>query len=192
MCDVTGSEDRYVSWVGSISDELEQKGPVAFSRTRLLRQKNLFAHRAALFYTPTEDIPPEYIGVGPLDIVLPVASPDYTEFLELRAYRYPRFWVDLMQRQTHKLRWQPMKPASVRFVRYDYFTISWPNLVCGVKALLDALKYSTSGRGDGKWLYYFGAIQEDARGFVEEKYEQELVSHPKDAKVRVQVSPLTR
>ena len=40
------------------------EGPRAFSREELAAQDCLFAHRAALFYTPTEYIPAEYVGKG--------------------------------------------------------------------------------------------------------------------------------
>jgi hypothetical protein len=90
--------DRSISWLGSISEELAEKGPVSFTRRRLKKQKNLFAHRSALFYTSTENIPVDYIGSGLLDIMLPVAPPDYTDSLEIRAYQSPRLWVDLIQR----------------------------------------------------------------------------------------------
>jgi hypothetical protein len=65
--------DRSISWVGTISEELAEKGPVSFTSSRLEKQEHLFAHRSALFYTPTENIPVDYIGSGPLDIMLPVA-----------------------------------------------------------------------------------------------------------------------
>jgi hypothetical protein len=65
--------DRSISWVGTISDKPEEKGPVSFTPHRLEKQEHLFAHRSALFYTPTENIPIDYIGSGPLDIMLPVA-----------------------------------------------------------------------------------------------------------------------
>ena len=96
--------NRNISWVGSISEELEEKGPICFTLYRLRKQDHLFAHRSALFYTPTENIPSELVGSGSLDVLLPIASPDYTDFQEIRAYNIPRFWVDLIQRQTHKVR----------------------------------------------------------------------------------------
>ena len=179
--------DQSISWVGTISEELVDTGPVAFSRQRLDRQEHLFAHRSALFYTPTEHIPPEYVGSGPLDITLPVAPPDYTDFFDNRAYRIPRFWVDLILRQTHKLRWKPISPAKVKFVRYDYFVIRPDHLSIGTKALLDALKVRTSGRRDGIYLHYFGAIIDDGPNFVDVRSSQEIVDHPRDAGVRVVV-----
>jgi hypothetical protein len=179
--------DRSISWLGTISEEVSNKGPVAFTLGDLQKQKHLFAHRCALFYTPTENIPVDYVGSGPLDITLPVAPPDYTDFLEIRAYRSPRFWVDLIQRQTGKLRWTPISPARITFIRYDCFRIRSDHLAFGTKGLLDALKIRTSGRRDGIYLHYFGAIIDDAEEFVDVSWEQELVEHPKDAGVRVKV-----
>jgi hypothetical protein len=181
--------DRSVSWVGTISDELERRGPVSFHLRRLQRQEHLFAHRSALFYTPTKNVPPHYIGSGILDITLPVASPDYTDLWEIRALGSPRFWVDLIQRQTGKLRWQPMSPARIVFVRYDYFSIRTDHLAIGMKGVLDALKVRTTGRRDGIYLHYFGAIVDDGPGFVDATCQQELVTHPRDARIRIQVSP---
>jgi hypothetical protein len=80
-------KDRSISCVGTIPEELEERGPVEFTRHRLAKQQHLFAHRCALFFTPTQNIPVEYVGSGPLDIMLPLASPDYTEFFAIRAYR---------------------------------------------------------------------------------------------------------
>jgi hypothetical protein len=179
--------NRSVSWLGTISEELEDRGPVAFTRQRLERQEHLFAHRCALFYTPTENIPVEHVGSGPFDIMLPVAPPDYTDFLEVRAYGNPRLWVDLIQRQTGKLRWTPMSPACVVFVRYDYFAIRSDHLAIGMKGLLDALKLRTTGRRDRIYLHYFGAILDDGPGFVDVSWEQKLVAHPRDAGVRIRV-----
>ena len=138
-------------------------------------------------YTPTENIPNKHIGSGPLDITLPVAFPDYTDFFEIPAYRSPRFWVDLIQRQTGKLRWTPISPATVEFVRYDCFSIRADHLALGTKALLDALKIRTSGRRDRLYLHYFGAIVDDSYRFVNVFWGQELVEHPKDARVRAKI-----
>ncbi|HEV8436513.1 MAG TPA: hypothetical protein VGT40_00295 [Methylomirabilota bacterium] len=181
--------DRSVSWVGTISDEVEMRGPVTFTRRRLQAQEHLFAHRSALFYTPTENIPDSYVGSGDLDVTLPVVSPDYTDLWENRAYRSPRFWVDLLQRQTGKLRWCPMFPARVVLVRYDYFLIRSDHVAIGMKGVLDALKVRTTGRRDGRLLYYFGAIVDDGPGFVDVRCEQMLVEHPRDACLTVRVSP---
>lgn len=183
------NNNRYPSWCSTIS-EIIMEGPVAFSRDDLLKQDNLFAHRAALFYTPTCNIPKQYVGRGDLDIVLPIVTPDYTELFELRSYQVPRFWVDLMQRQTFKLRWKPFKKASVRFIRYDYFKIRNDHFMIGMKALLDALKEKTSGRRDGRFLYYFGAIVDDGPTYVDVTWDQKLINHPKDSRIRIEVSSL--
>jgi len=181
--------DRSVSWVGTISDELQDRGPASFTIRRLQRQEHLFAHRSALFYTPTRNIPAQHVGSGPLDVTLPIATPDYTGLWEIRALGSPRFWVDLIQRHTGKLRWKPMFPARIIFRRYDYFTIRTDHLAIGMKGLVDALKVRTTGRRDRIYLYYFGAIVDDGPGFVERCYEQELVPSPKEAAVRIQVLP---
>lgn len=183
--------DRSISWVGTISEELAEKGPVSFTPRRLEKQEHLFAHRSALFYTPTENIPVDYIGSGPLDIMLPVAPPDYTDICEIPAYRSPRFWVDLIQRQTGKLRWHPISPARVIFARYDCFSIRSDHLYGGVKGLLDALKVRTTGRRDRIYLHYFGAIVDDGPAFVDVSCDQAVVAHPKEAGVRIQVLPKT-
>ena len=183
--------DTSISWLGTISEEVTDRGSVSFSRRRLEKHDHLFAHRCALFYTPTKNIPNEFIGSGPLDITLPVASPDYTDVWEIRAYRSPRLWVDLIQRQTGKLRWKPMLPASVTFVRYDCYTIRSDHFAAGIKGLLDALKVRTSGRRDGVYLHYFGAIADDDQASVDVSFTQELVEHPKNASVRVIVLPKT-
>jgi hypothetical protein len=47
--------DKSLSLHGTISEGLEYKGPVSFTRRRLEKQEHLFAHRRALFYTPTEN-----------------------------------------------------------------------------------------------------------------------------------------
>jgi hypothetical protein len=180
---------RSISWVGSISDELGDQGPVSFARRRLKKQEHLFANRSAFFYTPTENIPADFIGSGPLDVTLPVATPDWTDAMESRAYLCPRFWVDLIQRQTGKLRWHPISRAQVIFVRCDCFLIGSDHLAADIKGVLDALKVRTSGRRDRIYLHYFGAIVDDSPDFVDVSWEQELVEHPKDAKVRVQVLP---
>jgi hypothetical protein len=181
--------DKSISWVSTISDELEEKGPVSFTPRRLEKQEHLFAHRSALFYTPTENIPFDYIGSGLLDIILPVAPPDWIAFFEIPAYRSPRFWVDLIQRQTGKLRWHPISPARVIFTRYDCYLIRPDYLYTSVKGVLDALKVRTTGRRDRIYLYYFGAIIDDGHGFIELSCDQALVEHPKESGVRIQVLP---
>jgi hypothetical protein len=121
--------------------------------------------------------------------MLPVPPPDWTDFSEIPAYRSPRLWVDLIQRQTRKLRWRPISPARVTFTRYDHFTIRIDHLAAGVKGLLDALKVRTTGRRDRIYLYYFGAIFDDGPAFVDLSWEQALIGHPKESGVRIQVLP---
>lgn len=48
---MTGKNNRYPNWCSTIS-EIIMEGPIVFSKEDLLEQDNLFAHRAALFYTP--------------------------------------------------------------------------------------------------------------------------------------------
>jgi hypothetical protein len=177
--------------VGTISDELQERGPLSFTLRRLQKQGHPFAHRSALFYTPTGNIPPQHVGSGALDVTLPVATPDYTDLCEIRALGSPRLWIDLIQRHTGKLRWLPMLPARIVFRRYDYFSIRTDHLAIGMKGLLDALKVRTTGRRDRIHLHYFGAIVDDGPGFIEVTYEQELVPDPKEAGVRIQVLPST-
>jgi hypothetical protein len=181
---------RCSSWINSISEEIDLKGPITFTGKRLARQDCLLAHRSALFFTPTKNIPQEWVGNGPVDISIPIVSPDYTDFFEIPSYRTPRFWVDLIQRQTAKLRWKPFVPARVDIIRYDYFQIRWDHLSFGVKALVDALKVRTTGRRDGRYLYYFGAILDDGPGFVRVHCDQRKVGHPKSARMRIKVTAL--
>ena len=178
-------EQRYISWVGSISEVITNQGPTVFAREQLESQPELFAHRAALFYTPTEHIPEGFIGKGNLQVVLPIPSPDWTEFWEIRAYRMPRFWVDLLQRKTGKIRWLPTYPAHVTIIRHDCWNIRSDHLSLGTKALVDALKVRTTGRSDRLYLHYFGAIVDDGPGFVELTWSQQAVSNPRDARLEI-------
>ena len=182
--------DQSVGWVGTLSERVLEDKPVAFSPSDVHAQPDLFAHRAALFYTPTVSIPQEFVGSGPLDITLPIVTPDHTEAIELRFPTSPRFWVDLIQRQTLKIRWQPIPKARVRLIRYDYYKIRDDHFVSGIKGLLDAFKERTSGRMDGNWLYYFGAIVDDGPTFIELEWAQQCVDHPADASTRIQIEPL--
>jgi len=68
-------------------DDIFYEGPQVFSRRKLTRTRDLFERRAALFYTPTENIPAEYIGSGPLDITLPLVAPSIFEYFEVSGYR---------------------------------------------------------------------------------------------------------
>jgi hypothetical protein len=176
-----------VGWVGSISDEIEETAKLSFSKKRLINQSNLFTHRSALFYTPSENIPKTEIGSGELDIKIPIPTPDYTDFWELKAYKSPRLWVDLIQRQTFKIRWVPIFPAKIIITRFDAWKIRPDHLPLGTKALIDALKVKTTGRSDRQLLYYFGAIIDDGPKFVDVVHKQEIVKHPKNAGIRIEV-----
>ena len=90
-----------INWVGTISEEIEDNPGMSFSKQRLENQPDLFAHRSALYFTPTENIPTEYVGSGALNITLPIPTPDYTDYRELNSYRSPKLWVDLIQRQAN-------------------------------------------------------------------------------------------
>jgi hypothetical protein len=69
----------------ALLDEIFYKGPVRFQAARLVADENLFAMRAALFYTPTSRIPPEWIGHGSLDVWLPLAIPTIQEWIADRG-----------------------------------------------------------------------------------------------------------
>jgi len=167
-----------------LTEIIEYNGPKAFSMDRIKAEKNLFSQRCALFYTPTKCIPSKWIGQGPLDVTLPIPTPSYYEFFELRAYRTPRLWVDLLQRATGKIRWKPIVPARLKIVRYDYIKQPY-HVIVGAKALLDALKVKTTGRSDRLLLYYFGAILDDAQNYIDYYFQQKLVEKPSEAKIQV-------
>jgi len=167
-------------------DELYYQGPRQFTQRRLSREANLFAVRAALVYTPTSRIPARWIGSGRLDVRLPLAIPTLQEFLDCRSRQSVRLWVDLLQRATGKIRWQPNLPARVQIVRLDSAEYAEHNLCA--KSLVDALKAFTTGRRDRHLLYYFGAIRDDAAcDVVEFRLTQELVDSPAKAGTRVVV-----
>ncbi len=140
----------------------------AFSRQELKLVSDLFHHRAALFFTPTENIPGFFIGSGILDITLLLPIPNWTTRTNNWAYRIPRLWVDLIQQATGKIRWIPMNPARVTVIAYG--EISKLDMVVGAKALIDSLKVSTYGRSDSKKLYYFGAIADDSPKHIDVEY----------------------
>jgi hypothetical protein len=170
-------------------DELYYKGPKQFTAARIAAEKDLFAVRAALVYTPTSRLPAEWIGSGPLDVWLPLAIPTLQEFLDSRSRQSVRLWVDLLQRATGKLRWRPNIPAYVHIVRFDSTEYA-PHNLC-VKSLLDALKASTTGRRDRRLLYYFGAIRDDNNtDLVEFQLTQEHVNSPAKAGTRVIVEAM--
>jgi hypothetical protein len=181
--------NRAIAWCGTLSDRVLEGDRLSFSREEILAQSDLFAHRAALFYTPTLSIPDTCVGEGRLDVTLPIATHDYTEAIELRTPG-PRFWVDLIQRQTFRIRWRPFSKARIRYTRFDYYAIRDDHFISGTKALTDALKERPSGRTDGKWLYYFGAIVDDGPAYTECEWKQNTIDHPGQARIRVEVDAL--
>jgi hypothetical protein len=71
-------------------------------------------------------------------------------------------------------------PSGVPMI--GIFTAQFPgieSLAGGAKGLLDVLKVRVTGRRDGLYLYYFGAIVDDDSASVDVSWEQELVAHPK-------------
>ncbi|NTU50624.1 MAG: hypothetical protein HGA87_07115 [Desulfobulbaceae bacterium] len=135
------------------------QGVQAFRSCELAEHPDLFYERAALFYTPTVEIPSQFVGEGPLDVLLRASLPSWLEYFEICGLRSPRFWVDLLQRATGKIRWTPLEtPARVTFVNYDSCARGTELLI---KPALDCLKKSATGRRDGTRLHYFGAIVDD-------------------------------
>ena len=184
---------RSASWCGTLSEYVLEEPALRFSANEVANQEDLFAHRAALFYTPTSAIPSEFIGEGELKISLPIVTADYTEFYENRAPRSPRFWVDLIQRQTHKISWQPYSKALVTFTRYDYYQIRADHMPMAAKCLLDAFKERTYGRSDGKVIFYFGAVEDDSRKHIPVlNYRQESVDHPSQARMDIEIVPIKK
>jgi hypothetical protein len=175
--------------MSSLYDRLDAHGPRAFTRRELLDSEDLFEERGALFYTPTANIPAEWVGSGALDVCLPIPTPSSHEFFHLRAYQTPRLWVDLLQRATGKLRWQSVVHPRITLTRYDTVVLPFHAIV-GAKALLDALKIKTTGRADRVMLYYFGAIIDDGPQVIgpgQYQFRQELVSEPSQAHCRIRV-----
>jgi hypothetical protein len=166
---------------------IEDHGPpISFSYHQVHASPDLFRERAALFYTATENLPAGWIGEGELDVTLPVVCPTFFECTEVRWYQTPRFWVDLLQRATGKLRWKAVDPAEVRVIRYDSVEVGYGEAVSGAKALLDALKGKTYGRPDGHALYYFGAIADDGpEHLLKYEFQIQSVAEPSLAKCRV-------
>ena len=174
----------------TLSEIFLEKGPTSFSRKTLSAHPNLFAERSALFFTPTDRFPSQSIGVGDLDVFLPLCTPDWYDCFFIRSYMSPRLWVDLLQRHTGVLRWTTVPPlATVSITRFDRALIREDHLAAGLKALLDALKIGTYGRRDGRRLFYFGAIFDDDVRSISISWQQELVSTAKKAGMRITVSP---
>jgi len=174
----------------NLLDELYYKGPKQFTAARIAAEKDLFAVRAALVYTPTSRMPASWVGSGPLTVWLPLAIPTLQEFLDCRSRQSVRLWVDLLQRATGKLRWLPNIPAQVHIIRLDTTEYALDDLC--VKSLLDALKTSTTGRRDRRMLYYFGAIRDDNHtDLAEFRLTQEHVDSPAKAGTRIIVEAMT-
>ena len=164
--------------------------PTTYTLEELSDHSEIFRDRTSLFFTPTEHIPPQWVGEGRLDVVLPLASPTVYEYGTNPALRVPRLWVDLLQRATGKLRWTPMSPAKITIVRYDTSEYDIFAVMVGAKALIDALIVKASGRGDGRLLHYFGAIQDDnMRVYTHGGYYQVIVGTHAEARTRVVVEP---
>ena len=124
----------------TLSETLEENGPTAFPRKLLSKHPDLYKDRVALFFTPTANLPPRVVGQGPLDVFLPLCTPDYYEFIFIRSYMSPRLWVNLLQRHTGFKRWTAFPRATVTITRCDTRMIRKDHLIVGTKALLDALK----------------------------------------------------
>jgi len=174
----------------SLYDEMyADSGPQAFQRRQLESAEDLFRDRGALIFTPTVKLPKAWVGGGDLFVRFPIVTPTYDECFEIKSYMSPRLWLDLIQRQTGKLRWRPLNPVNVAFHRYDTQKFRDDIAVSGIKALLDSLKVKTTGRRDGRYLHYFGAIQDDGPGFINHfSMEQSVVNHPSEAHITVRVS----
>ena len=92
--------------------------PKIYTPSDLAGNDDLFRARTGLFFTPTANIPAEWVGEGRMDVVLPLASPTAYEWVSNPAFRVPRLWVDLLQKATGKIRWTPISPAKITIVRY--------------------------------------------------------------------------
>lgn len=179
----------------SLYEEMyDDSGPRPFAKRKLRSAEDLFRDRGALIFTPTERIPDEWVGRGELFVRFPIVTPTYDEAFEIKSYMSPRLWLDLIQRQTSKLRWRPLYPVNIAFHRYDIQKFREDVAISGVKSLLDALKMKTSGRRDGRDLHYFGAIEDDGPGFINQlSIDQSVVGHPSEAHITVRVSsPVAR
>ena len=66
-----------------ILDELYLGIPKTYTSSDLEGYGDLFGIRTGLFFTPTDNIPSEWVGEGRLDVVLPLASPTAYEWSEV-------------------------------------------------------------------------------------------------------------
>ena len=129
----------------SLTDWYDPK-PKIFTPEDLALADDLFRDRTALYFTPTANIPYEWVGYGRLDVVLPLVSPTVHDYDTNPAYRVPRLWVDMLQRATGKLRWTPIPHPKVTVVRYDTSDFDHHAVIAGAKALIDALIVKAAGR----------------------------------------------
>ena len=164
--------------------------PTEYTLEELADNSNLFRDRTSLFFTPTANIPSQWVGEGRLDVILPLASPTAYEYGTNPAFRVPRLWVDLLQRATGKLRWTPTSPAKVTIVRYDTSGYDIWSVITGSKAPIDALIVKAAGRSDGRILHYFGAIQDDnMKVLTHGGHYQVIVGTHAEARTRIVVEP---
>ena len=171
-----------------LSERLEDHGPLAFSSRILAGHSNIFQERSALIFTPTRSIPPTFIGRGEFSVFLPICTPDFYACVLIRSYMSPRLWLDLIQQHTGFIRWTPLHNPTVTFTRYDTTMIRDDHATAGIKALRDALKVQTTGRRDGRSLYYFGAILDDDQSSAKFVYRQKQVSGSSKAGIKISVS----
>lgn len=171
------------STMKSLAREVDDSGPRQFSKQELASARDIFAERAALFFTPTQALPPKWVGTGRLNVKVPIPVPSWLEYWEVPGYRSPRFWVDQIQRATGKIRWRPLHPARVTFVIYDTYVRGTHTIN---KAVLDALKVNTTGRRDGRTIHYFGAIVDDNWDCLRETDTlEEYVDDPREIGCRI-------
>ncbi len=171
----------------TLADDVYYNGPRSFTAGRLRDEPELFLQRAALFHTPTKNVPRSLVGEGTLDAWVPLTASCWLDLSELRVV--PRLWVSLLQRATGKLRWRPLARPDITMVHYDVGTLGESERMMGAKCLRDALKVRTHGRYDGRPLYYFGAIEDDGPEFLGAvRHNFVAVEHPAKAGCRVIVS----
>ena len=171
-----------------LSKNLFDQSPRIYKLNELEYHPDLFSERSALFFTPTSEIPKKYIGEGRLDVFLRASLPSWLEYFEIYSLRSPKIWVDLLQRATGKIRWRPLSTrAYISFENFDSYGRGTDLLI---KPALDSLKVSTTGRRDGKRLYYFGAIVDDDRDHIAKIDVTEVIEvTPVKARCRVIVEP---
>ena len=161
---------RDPNWVGTFSESALKGAGIAFKLDDLENHNNLFAHRSALYFTPTSEIPENWVYDGDIDVTLPLVTPDFNDFIDHRILNSPKIWVDLIQRNLFKIRAVPFRKALITYTRYDCYRIRIDHFIAGTKALTDSLKVRTAGRKDGNILYYFGIIEDDTVDHVKKKF----------------------